>query len=97
MVAHDCILVTQETRREKQHKSEANPARIVGSRPAQKDSKERVSRRADKRRVIAFLSKVERQGRESCFGCHGNGNGSWLGLAVAAAEVEQAAWELALW
>lgn len=32
-----------------------------------------------------------------CFGCHGNGNGSWLGLAVAAAGVEQAAWELALW
>lgn len=32
-----------------------------------------------------------------CFGCHGNGNGSWLGHAVAAAGVEQAAWELALW
>lgn len=79
---------------------EANLLRMVGARPAKEKrqiKKERASRSVNRRHVIAFLSEVERQGWEMWFRCHGNGNGSWLGRAVAAAGVEQAAWELALW
>lgn len=92
-MAHDRILVTQETRWEKWHRSEANPVHVVGSKSAKKTAKKESKQEARKEtRHLSFPSEVERQGWEPGFGYHGNGNGSWLGLAVAVA-----AWELALW